>query len=295
MIGEINKVKKIERYDWEKKSGVNNFVDLYKNFYFYHDDEKETPKIEDYKCPNNVNRSCYWIEKIIMDILHTEKDWTKKDVIRILAWKTGNINHRKAEEDKNNPHCFQNYYYKDWSEDECYIKLKKCKKQKMDSFAEIIIKLRKEYASKIQKPGYCKDSNKRFSDVASSVWKILVEKNDIAGIGPVILLTLLFFITKGECPIYDRFAMAALLSIDAENSKKNEKGDHNIIYLPGDIIYLESLPEKGDDKFKGLLANDDSIYCKYYDLLKKYFDKEIINRNVDRALWVYGHIFNPIQ
>ena len=49
----------------------------------------------------------------------------------------------------------------------------------------------------------------------NDVWTqllIYINDNNIAGLGSVYLITLLFFITNGDCPIYDCFAMAALAS-----------------------------------------------------------------------------------
>ena len=46
------------------------------------------------------------------------------------------------------------------------------------------------------------------------LWKSLCDlTKHIDGLGPVYMITLLHFITQGEFPIYDRFAMASLSSL----------------------------------------------------------------------------------
>ena len=95
-------------------------------------------------------------------------------------------------------------------------------------------------------------------------------------------MTLLFFATKGNYPIFDRFAFAALCAIN-----EGAKPDRNRPLV---------------DYVKMSTANNVSgaaeIYEKYMKLLldKKLFDWNNKNatekRDIDRALWVYGHLFN---
>ena len=102
------------------------------------------------------------------------------------------------------------------------------------------------------------------------------------GIGAVYLLTLLYFATNarrpGVFPIYDRFAMRALKAI-----KEGKK--------PGDSFKADiKLPDKLDSKFAEKLEN---IMQKYIGLIEEIFGikKYSENRDIDRALWVYGHLF----
>lgn len=95
------------------------------------------------------------------------------------------------------------------------------------------------------------------------------------------MVTLLFFVTNGECPIYDRFAMRALLAI-----KHGCK--------PGDTINSNdakpaNLPCKSDKNFTQKAAD---VMKDYICLLQEIFGDEYkTNREIDRALWVYGHLF----
>ena len=125
----------------------------------------------------------------------------------------------------------------------------------------------------------------------------MVEINDIAGLGTVYLLTLLYYITAGECPIYDHFAMGALVSFEL-----SEK----YVFIPGSIIRLKSLPTKEIDsdgnfknskKIKSVLTEENSVYREYCGLLQKYFSEDWRDNiyDIDKALWVYGHFFKVRQ
>ena len=91
------------------------------------------------------------------------------------------------------------------------------------------------------------------------------------GIGSVYLLTILYFLSNGEWPIYDRFAHIACLAI-----KNGIEPLKRVKYIPLDG-YLE-------------WAWDD--YLEYCGLLREIFGKSNISREQDRALWAYGHCFN---
>lgn len=95
-------------------------------------------------------------------------------------------------------------------------------------------------------------------------------------IGTVYIITLLYFISKGRYPIYDRFA-----AIPLEAIKQDKK--------PGDIIKYKELPSIKDRKFRCLMKNGMAEYMKRLEtfLGADYWK----NQDVDRVLWVYGHYF----
>lgn len=114
---------------------------------------------------------------------------------------------------------------------------------------------------------------------------------DIKGLGPVYIITLMFFITKAKYPIYDRFAMAALqVLLVIEQGYDVSLWDNSD--SSNSIVRKTSLPEK---KF---LSDKDEIelpkmYSYYIGLLNHFFGKEWEKtRDIDRALWVYGHYFD---
>lgn len=100
--------------------------------------------------------------------------------------------------------------------------------------------------------------------------------NAPAGFGSVYLITLLFFISGGEYPIYDQCADKALMAI------KNN-------VMPGEKVYYKPLPDRKSRKFLQIF---DGQYGEYIKSLKELFTEEYkFNRDIDRALWVYGHLF----
>ncbi len=101
-----------------------------------------------------------------------------------------------------------------------------------------------------------------------------ISKKD--GIGSVYAITLLHFASCGEWPIYDKFAHLALLAIDQERE------------FPS-IITDSELGKSFHSNAKRTF--DD--YMQYKNLLHTYFgDAYKKDRNIDRALWAYGHLFN---
>lgn len=103
-----------------------------------------------------------------------------------------------------------------------------------------------------------------------------LKEGSVDGIGTVYMITMLYFISKKKCPIYDRFAMKAIEAIV------------NDVKL-GNFIKDIQLPDKNSKEFKNIMK------CKmkeYIDNLKVVFGDDYQNRDVDRALWVYGHMFS---
>lgn len=100
------------------------------------------------------------------------------------------------------------------------------------------------------------------------------------GVGEVVAITLLYFINKGiDYPIYDRFAHIGLIMID-------EKSDFN--RLVSDIELYKCFHSGCCDK---RIVED---YNNYIGALTKHFGEgwKGSNRDIDRALWTYGHLFN---
>lgn len=98
--------------------------------------------------------------------------------------------------------------------------------------------------------------------------EIFHELIKIKGIGPVYAITLLYFISKAEYPIYDNFADIALQAITDKDSWKNTYNDKTIYSWKNYEEYKKTIFEIFGDK----------EYQK--------------NRKIDQALWAYGHLFN---
>ena len=108
-------------------------------------------------------------------------------------------------------------------------------------------------------------------DVESIYRSIIAER--IKYVGSVYALALISLISKGEEPIYDKFADTALKGIIGNNDFRS-------------TIEYEEMPDKEN------VNKVMSRYKEYKDALKSVFgDEWKKTRNVDRALWTYGHTF----
>lgn len=85
----------------------------------------------------------------------------------------------------------------------------------------------------------------------------------------VYIITLMHFISKGEIPIYDKFAHIAVKALYA-NVRPSE-------------IYVGPAPDKND------LPGVYNLMNEYMWLLNKVFGTSKISKSIYRALWAYGH------
>ena len=190
----------------EKKTGIkDSFENTFKDYYFLNNNGKYRPKKV-----NKSNQSNKDVEKIFFEgnkAIFNRKVWYRKDVLDILAWKTGNIDHQRS---KDNSIEYKSGFIvsSNKEKDEYEIKLiSSNSKITFNDFADNIISLRKKYYDELVKTDKC-------NDICNTVWEKIYEYGkNVSGLGTVYLITMLFFITKGKCPIYDRFAMAALLAM----------------------------------------------------------------------------------
>ena len=105
--------------------------------------------------------------------------------------------------------------------------------------------------------------------------KVMFDKlNAIQGLGPVYSATLLFFKSKMDYPIFDKYACVALDAVTQENEIMTKI---NYIYHSDSQMFWKS-------------------YLIYIEKLVSVFGttyKE--NRTVDQALWAYGHLFDIVE
>lgn len=234
--------------------------------------------------PSDLKKSCKWVEERIYKDCK-KQDWIPVDILRILAWKTGKINH--SESMKTEPNII---YYGNWvegKEDDKFVSLQIPYQNvvKWIEFAPIVrglMDIRKEY---------CDNKNPQ------SAWNYILSlanddknKNAMRGIGTVYLITLLHFITDGEVPIYDRFVMASLAIWKLKNDQKG------LCITDKSVICGCKLPSKDTKAAINILES--GIYSDYIHLLKEFCKVNYgnenewkTNRDVDRALWVFGHYF----
>lgn len=236
-------------YDQDKNeiSSLSDFVEMYNNSYF----------IGEKRLVPGIRQSSKFVEDRIESLLNTD-DWNRMDVINILAWKIGKIKHQDSE--NNNDIVFS----KGWENaDQCQIKLYN-RSLDISQFVDYIV-----------------ENKSRLKELAqTNSQKALNEMRDKSpkGIGTVYLITLLYFITGGEVPIYDKYAFLALSAITNKN-------------IPGDFMSYNELPDKSQHKAFSLIMENQMK--EYIEMLNQIFETEYQKtRNIDRALWVYGHSFD---
>ena len=89
--------------------------------------------------------------------------------------------------------------------------------------------------------------------------------------GTVYIISLVYFLSKGKWPLFDKYARIGLEAIYQANEP------YNIIIVPKDI------PTKYE---VNRVVNTYNDYC---EKMTKVFGNQDICRKIDRELWVYGH------
>lgn len=119
-----------------------------------------------------------------------------------------------------------------------------------------------------------KDNNKVYEQLKKAYKEILnLQKQNneqtVKYFGPVYILTLIYFLSKGKFPIYDKYAHKAAKALFFNAN-------------PKDVTVETSLDKNDIDKVL-------TLYCEYCWLLTQLFTSYSITREQDQALWVYGH------
>lgn len=205
------------------------------------------------RCIPRVGQSSRFVEDHIDTLL---KNGIQKplDVVHILAWKIGKIKHSESQDSF--------VYADDWKNAEQFVAYRYNRKFDIQTISEYIA----NNITQLEK------------NAENHPQQVLCELRDlhINGLGTVYIITLLYFISRGQYPIYDRFAWKAIQAIC--DDKK-----------PGDIINASELPEKKSRAFDTVFDTHMISYMKKMDSVFGSAYQE--SRDVDRALWVYGHAF----
>ncbi len=227
---------------------VDEFVKLYSPSYYIGAQKAKGIK---------HTQSSPYVEREVGKILNTHIN-SYTDFVRVIAWKIGKIRHTESE---NVLGCV---YASDWSECEKINPMRFNKEMPLKKMAEYILDNRTMLEDKaISDPQECLR---------------LLRNNSISGIGTVYLITILFFLSHGIQPIYDRFAMASLLAYE-NDLKPDQKDEISVPYLPG----------KWEKGFATVFDREYGDYIKRLNALD--FDYKD-DRRLDQALWVYGHAFS---
>ena len=229
-----------------KKISAEQFIELYGSSYYLDQD----------RYVSRASQNSRYVEDEI-DRLLREGIKTKTDVVHILAWKIGKILHKASDETR------QFCYAADWSNAEKLQVHRFGKQFKIDPMAT-----------------YITDNITKLEELAKNDPQNVLNDlkgHSIKGIGVVYLITLLYFISRGKYPIYDRFAMMAICGIMSDKK-------------PGEIIPYKELPGKNSPGFGSIMSDHMEPFISKLNAV--FGDQYQKSRDVDRALWVYGHLFN---
>ena len=253
----------------EETHDLKTFVGFYNCRYFLtKEGEANDPVLySTARSRRGVTQNSYLVEQQIDGILNNGIR-SEKDVMKILAWKIGKIKHKKSQIDLAKGKNIA--YHSDWEKaEECDVKRYGKEWKEIKPFAKYIA------------DNICHLEKLAANDRPIEVLSELRQAQDclkLKWIGPVYLLTLLYFISKGNYPIYDQFAHYALKAIEEQKSFTEQQ------YTTDDINC--EVDQTAD------LERFFSTYKeKYLKRLQDIFQDEYKNRDVDRALWVYGHLY----
>lgn len=227
------------------------------------------------------------VEKIIDDILEKGIK-SESDIIKIIGWKVGAIDMRATycwNNMKNSPN--KKFIYKTKGgtliSEENLIKNNKIIIS-VNKRPIPVVDVAESIYKNIKKQEKLEEKIPRVDDIGTffeNNWNALFKGINTEGLGPVYRLTILYFFTKGRMPIYDKYADVAVTAI--KDDKK-----------PLDEVKCSFAVE-------GKRKNDMSgIKKEYLDYYKFFEDNNFMtvylkNRDFDRALWTYGHLFTIVK
>ena len=226
--------------DGEKIEGADaqaKFISFYNLCYFYSNSKLAEDKIDG----------------ILM-----KQQLDKNDVMFILRWKFNRISHQKCTEDI----IFKEKDYTDSDRNVLKPFITSNGRGKEVDAKEICKYIECHY----------KNKNTEIYDVYNSL-----AKKAPSNMGPVCLLTLVSFITRGEYPVYDLYALQAVNAIKLITIKPRDR------VSVGKLIQNEN--KQNTQKIIELYEN----YKK--SIAEIFIASQYNSRTIDRALWAYGHLF----
>jgi hypothetical protein len=196
-----------------------------------------------------LNQSSPFVEARIEELLANNDGLSEENLKLVMGWKIGEIRHRPSEDQQ------------------AIIHLPLWDQQLTEH------RYGRNYAQSIRRiaatmPRFHQLPSRGHSQVVFD-WH-----RQFTGFGPTFMLTILYFLTHGREPIYDKYAHKAALAYD----QKVRPGGHVRHYQP-----VQSWSDY--ERFKRLLMPIASA-CDM-----RATGAMLVPRSVDRALWVYGHLF----
>ena len=234
---------------------MNDFIKSYNQIYFY-----------------DTNTSVA-TEKLADNILKLTK-FEKEDVFNILAWKIDGIavnatinldqiKYKRKWKAENGKYYGDNIYH-ELKLDNVISYVKDNSEKWLSYWDNKDIGYDPEYAQQ----------------VVSGIVDITNEQKGTY-IGEVYIITLLYFVSKGRWPIYDQYASIAMNAMTDSKMK------------PYDSIVDTKLPQKNEMDFYQRITSV-GRYVEYIEFIKEIQNQSnyqyTTSRDIDRALWTYGHI-----
>lgn len=200
-------------------------------------------------------------EKLENDLIDRAKSdlWDESLIFDIMAWKTGKI---KLKESVNADKLV--------FADGCSKKQMKLQVRGKELHIGSL-------ANYITNPNNLKDLKSKSGEDAIEAFRCL-SNNSEKGIGTVYLFTLVYFLSNRKQPIYDTYVWRALQAIERH-------------LAPGSKI-KEAVPDKTSTN-----ERIEQFYIPFRKTLFDLFGEEEYckSRDIDRALWVYGHYFKVLE
>jgi len=196
------------------------------------------------------NQTSPFVENRVCALLCQKTPLSRQDLILAMAWKLGLIDQSLSESRQ------KIEYRQDWA-------------------TKLIAKSQFRILDFSKSIPYLADNMSKITQVSQVDPRYLYDLIPLLkGFGHVYILTVLFFATRGQYPIYDRFAHIAALAIDQG------------LPLGSCVHYREGQKWSDYQQYKNLLVSIARTFPQQPGNVSV-----LISRPFDRALWVYGHFF----
>ena len=247
---------------------VKDFIDTYHKYY-YSGYTITDEVVEKYGIPKNLNQTDEKLEKYIISKL--EKGIYDEET---FAWKAGRAKWKNDAFDYNPP------LPNEWVNGNGG-------KIKISREGDVFNK--DDFVTYLKNNKISVDNNEfDKEDVRKQLFISIKEKYHLYNYGTVNIINQMFFLSKGAIPLYDYYAHLGVKALFMKKSPLE--------------IYISDAPSKdahpkGKNKQKNDFYMAVNLLEEYIWLLKEVFPKEIhkdgnimyISRELDQALWVYGH------
>ncbi len=269
----------------ELENNLEKFIAEYEKYYFMPEgtDEKSDSAVNkiyvDGEKIVRINGTKKAVEDKIISILNHTGEKTVLDVKYIMAWKVGAIDMKKSDEI-----CIRYRAELDWGEDR-EIKDEVCRPQYTNDkfYLKGLTEFVCENGRDIEFKGI--ETTEVLDFITAYCDEKAKKSQRLSSVGIVYMITLLHFLTCGAVPIYDKYVHIALKAILWDKR-------------PGEPVYYAGPADNQKVTVLGLLDEymrliDAVLDGSAYKIYRKCSDEDIEKiRKLDRALWVYGHLFN---